>query len=140
MGSAPTAVGLNRLSRHPTEIGERLARTVDMPLKGAAGTEANPSVVAAFLEKRDPMTPELSQRLWMNAESVSALLGGDPLGHGSVGCGHSISVLSELQVRPSAKPSLRLRRPVAVSACGLLLCSTDCDLSETLAQPSRENR
>ena len=111
-----------------------------MPLKSAAGAEANPSVVPAFLKKRDPMTPELSQRLWMNAKSVSALLGGDPLGHGSVGCGHSISVLSELQVRPSAKPSLRLRRPVAVSACGLLLYSTDCDLSETLAQPSRENR
>ena len=140
MGSAPTAEGLNSLRRHPTKIGERLARTVDMPLKGAAGAEANPSVIATFLEKRDPMTPKLSQRLWMDAKSVSALLGGDPLGPGSVGYGHSNSLLSELQVRPSAKPSLRLRRPVAVSACGLLLCSTDCDLSETLAQPSRENR
>ena len=111
-----------------------------MPLKGAAGTEANPAIVAAFLEQRDPMAPELSQRLRVNTKSVSALLGGDPLGLCKIGYGHSNFVLSELQVRPSAKPSLRLRRPVAVSACGLLLCSTDCDLSETLAQPSRENR
>ena len=85
-----------------------------MPLKSAAGAEANPSVVAAFLEKRDPMTPELSQRLWMNAKSVSALLGGDPTGPGNVGYGHSNSVLSELQVRPSAEPFPRLCRPVAV--------------------------
>ena len=75
MGSAPTAVGLNRLSRHPTEIGERLARTVDVPLKSAAGAQADPAIVAAFLKKWDPMTPELSQRLWMNTKSVSALLG-----------------------------------------------------------------
>ena len=111
-----------------------------MPLKGAASAQADPPVVATFLKQGDLMTPELSQRLWMDAKSVSALLGGDPLGPGNVGYEHSISVLSELQVRPSAKPSLRLCRPVAVSACGLLLCSTDCDLSETLAQPSRENR
>ena len=140
MGSAPTAVGLNRLGRHPAEISERLARTQDMPLKGAAGAQPDPSVVAAFFKEWDPMTPEFSQRLWMNTKSVSALLGGDPLGPGNVGYGHSKSVLSELQVRQSALPSPRLCRPVAVSALGLLPCSTDCDLSETLAQPSRENR
>ena len=111
-----------------------------MPLKVAAGAQPYPSVVAAFFEKWNSMTPELSQRLWMNTKSVSALLGGDPLGPGNVGYGHSNSVLSELQIRPSAEPSLRLCRPVAVSAYGLLPCSTDCDLSEILAKPSRENR
>lgn len=111
-----------------------------MPLKGAAGAQPYPSVVAAFFEKWDPMTTELSQRLWMDAKSVSALLGGDPLGPGNVAYGHSISVLSKIQVRPSAEPSPRLCRPVAVSAYGLLPCTTDSDLSEILAQPSRENR
>ncbi len=85
-----------------------------MPLKGAASAQADPPVVATFLKQGDLMTPELSQRLWMDAKSVSALLGGDPTGPGNVGYGHSDSVLSELQVRPSAEPFPRLCRPVAV--------------------------
>ena len=86
------------------------------------------------------MTPKLSQRLWMDTKSVSALLGGDPTGPKIVVNGHSISVLSELQVRPSAEPFPRLCRPVAISASGLLPCTIGRDLSEILAQPSRENR
>ena len=111
-----------------------------MPLKIAAGAEAYPPVVATFFEQGDLMTPELSERLWMDAKSVSALLGGSPTVPGNVVNGHSNSVLSELQVRPSAEPFPRLCRPVAVFAPGLLPCTTGSDLSEILAQPSRENR
>lgn len=121
MSTPPTPVGLNGIGRHPTKISERLVRTAHMPLKGAARDEADPSVVAALFEERNPMTPELSQRLWMDAKSVSALLGGDPVaGLVKIGYGHSNSVLSEFQVRPSAEPFPRLRRPVAISAFGLL--------------------
>ena len=111
-----------------------------MPLKIAASAEAYPPVVATFFEQGDLMTPELSQRLWMDAKSVSALLGGNPTVPGNVVNGHSNSALSELQVRPSAEPFPRLCRPVAVFASGLLPCTTGSDLSEIHAQPSRENR
>ena len=56
------AVGLNCLRRHPTEVGVGPARTLEIPLKSAAGAEADPAIVAALFE-RVIRTPQLSQRL-----------------------------------------------------------------------------
>ena len=74
------AKGLDLLSRHPTEVGESLARTVDMPLKSAAGTEADPPIVAAFLKRSDLMAAQFAQRLWVDAKNLRHRGGGHPSG------------------------------------------------------------
>ena len=97
------AVGLNCLRRHPTEVGVGPARTLEIPLKSAAGAEADPAIVAALFERGDLMTPQLSQRLWVDAKNSRHIGGGHPSGV-DVLCGHSISVFCEFQVGSSACP------------------------------------
>ena len=72
-------VGLERLSRHPTEVGEGPARTVNMPLKSAAGAEADPPIVAAFFKRSDLMAAQFAQRLWMDAKDLRHCRGGHPI-------------------------------------------------------------
>ena len=82
------AVGLNPLGRQTLELGVRAARTVDMPLKSAAGAEADPAIVAALFERGDLMTPQLSQRLWVDAKNSRHIGGGHPfavVSHGGWG-------------------------------------------------------
>ena len=82
------AVGLNCLRRHPTEVGVGPARTLEIPLKSAAGAEADPAIVAALFERGDLMTPQLSQRLWVDAKNSRHIGRGHPfavVGHGGWG-------------------------------------------------------
>ena len=72
-------VGLERLSRHPTEVGEGPARTVDMPLKCAAGAEADPPIVAAFFKRSDLMAEQFAQRLYVDAKGLRHSGGGHPI-------------------------------------------------------------
>ena len=72
------AVGLNCLRRHPTEVGVGPARTLEIPLKSAAGAEADPAIVAALFERGDLMTPEFSQRLWVDAKNSRHIGGVHP--------------------------------------------------------------
>ena len=61
------------------EVGELLACIADMPLQSAAGAKADPSVIAPLLEWTDLMTPELSQRLRVDAKSLRHCGGGHPV-------------------------------------------------------------
>ena len=82
------AVGLNCLRRHPTEVGVGPARTLEIPLKVAAGAQADPAIVAAFFEQVDLRTPQLSQRLWVDTKSSRHIGGGHPfavVSHGGWG-------------------------------------------------------
>ena len=82
------AVGLNCLRRHPTEIGESPISALDMPLEVTAGTQADPAIVAAFFEQVALGTPQLSQRLWVDAKNSRHIGRGHPfavVGHGGWG-------------------------------------------------------
>ena len=82
------AVCLNCLSRHPTEIGESPITALDMPLEVTAGTQADPAIVTALFERGDLMTPQLSQRLWVDAKNSRHIGRGHPfavVGHGGWG-------------------------------------------------------
>ena len=72
------AVALNCLRRHPTEVGESLISALDMPLEVTAGTQADPAIVTALFERGDLMTPQLSQRLWVDAKNSRHIGGGHP--------------------------------------------------------------
>ena len=82
------AVGLYCLRRHPTEVGESLISALDMPLEVTAGTQADPAIVTALFERGDLMTPQLSQRLWVDAKNSRHIGRGHPfavVGHGGWG-------------------------------------------------------
>ena len=50
-----------------------------MPLEVAAGAEADPPVVAAFPKGGDLMTPQLAQRLRVDAKNLRHDGGGHPV-------------------------------------------------------------
>ena len=51
-----------------------------MPLKSAAGTEADPPIVAAFLKRSDLMAAQFAQRLWVDAKNLRHCGGRHPIG------------------------------------------------------------
>ena len=52
---------------------------MQIPLQDAAGAEANPPEVAAFLERCDLVTPQFSQRLYVDTKGLRHCGGGHPI-------------------------------------------------------------
>ena len=76
--SAAPPVSLNGISGQALKVGVRPARTQDIPLKVAVGAQADPSIVAAFFKQVALGTPQLSQRLWVDAKNSRHIGGGHP--------------------------------------------------------------
>jgi len=76
--SAPPAVGLNPFGWRTLEVRVRPARTLDMPLEVTVGAQADPAIVAALFEQAGLRTPQLSQRLWVDAKNSRHIGGGHP--------------------------------------------------------------
>ena len=85
-----------------------------MPLEVAAGAEADPPVVAAFGEGGDLMTPQLTQRLRVDAKNLRHCGGGHPISFEHRCSG---SILNRWRrIRASALQS----RPADAEDCGVL--------------------
>jgi hypothetical protein len=50
-----------------------------MPLKSAAGAEADPAIVAGLLKRGDLMTPQFAKRLRVDAKNLRHYGGGHPI-------------------------------------------------------------
>ncbi len=50
-----------------------------MPLKSAAGAEADPAEVAGLLKRGDLMTPQFAERLRVDAKNLRHYGGGHPI-------------------------------------------------------------